>query len=76
MVIIVMKCVDIVGILVFVYKLMEYVWLDVKLGLWEKFVKCVCMRGDCSFFLFDIVVMWDWKKKINYYFVIKFDCKF
>lgn len=59
MVIIVMKCVDIVGILVFVYKLMEYVWMDVKLVLWEKFVKCVCMRGDCCFGWIDIDGIWD-----------------
>lgn len=63
MAIIAMKRVDTVGTLAFVYKSMEHVWLDVKPVLREKFVKCVRMRGDCSFCWLDIVVMWDWKKK-------------
>lgn len=34
----VMKCVDIVGIMVFVFILMEYVWLGVELVFKEIFV--------------------------------------
>lgn len=49
MVIIAMKRVDTVGTLAFVYKSMECVRLAVKPVIQEKIVKCVRMRGDCSF---------------------------
>lgn len=49
MAIIATKRVDTVGILAFVYKSMECVQLAVKPVIQEKIVKCVRMRGDCSF---------------------------
>lgn len=59
MVIIAMKRVDTVGTLAFVYKSMECVRLAVKPVIQEKIVKCVRMRGDCSFCWLDIDKIWD-----------------